>query len=389
MFFGGKNKSKKIILFDFRSSSVAASIISVNKENVVPKILFTERERYYFSEAPKSDEFIKRAHITLKKIIKKIHSFKTNDPDIEHNVSEIHILYGAPWYHPDFIDAHYEQDKTFVFNKELLVKIVKSATTDFELNTEGEITEKNIASILINGYETNDPFNKKTKDVKMSLYLSNIATQTKNDIETILKDNFHVEKIQSHTHTSVLYTFLKNHFHSTHNYVLLDISGEITEITVVKNSFFKKNITVPAGSHLFIRKLSEFYGYDLHTAISNINVFIENKSDVKTKKKSKEVFEKIRDNYLELVKESFDKEKILNIPTKVFIVSEDNFRNLFVNIFEDSECYGGALKMSKKPDIISFNKETFSHLCFYESGVCTDNIISIFSNFVKMYSNTD
>jgi hypothetical protein len=65
MFFGGKNKSKKIILFDFRSSSVAASIISVNKENVVPKILFTERERYYFSEAPKSDEFIKRAQSNI------------------------------------------------------------------------------------------------------------------------------------------------------------------------------------------------------------------------------------------------------------------------------------------------------------------------------------
>jgi hypothetical protein len=389
MFFGKKNKSKKIILFDFRSSSVAASIISVDEENPVPKILFAKREHYYFTEAPKADQFINRAHIALKKLIKNIHSFKINDSNLDHATAEIHILYGAPWYNPDFIDAHYEQDKPFVFNKELLAKIIRSATKELELNTEGEIIEKNIASILINGYETDSPFNKKATDVKMSLYLSHVANQTKDDIENIIKDNFHVEKIHSHSHASVLYTFLKNNFHAANNYVLMDISGEVTEITIVRNSFFKKNITVPVGSHIFNRKIAEMYGYDLHTSISNINIFLDDKNEPKAKKKAKEMFENIKDHYLNLIETSFNREKILNIPTKIFISADEEVRNLFANIFESSDGYGGTLKMSKKPHIISFNKETFKSLCHYDLGVHADNTISIFSNFVKMYSNTD
>ena len=175
MLFGEKNKSKKIILFDFRSSSVAASIISTNQETSVPKILFVRREHYYFTEAPKADEFINRAHVALKKLIKEIHSFKTTDSDLNHATAEIHVLYGSPWYTPDFIDIHYQQDKDFVFKRELLAKILKNATKDLESKVDGEIIEKNVASILVNGYETDEPFNKKTKDIKMSFYLSHIA----------------------------------------------------------------------------------------------------------------------------------------------------------------------------------------------------------------------
>lgn len=388
MFFGGKNKSKKIILFDFRSSSVAASIMSTHSDSDVPTILFTQREHYYFTEAPKADEFINRAHVALKKCIKAIHAFKTTDPNLEHTVSEVHVLYGAPWYTPDFLDIHYEQDKNFTFSKELLTKIVKHATKDLENNTPGTIIEKNVASILINGYETNEPFNKKARDVKMSFYLSHVSEETKSDIEQIIKDGFHVDEIHSHSHTSVLYSFLKQNFHATDNYVLLDVSGEITEITIIRNSFFKKHITIPVGAHIFARKLSELSGYDLYTSRSHLNVFLDDKNEPTSKKKIAKVFEHIKDYYLDLVKTSFNQQKVVDIPTKIFIISDSEVRNLVKHIFESSDGYAGTLKMSRKPDVISFNRETFSSLCEYRSGVHADNIISIFSNFVKMYTNT-
>lgn len=388
MFFGGKNKSKKIILFDFRSSSVAASIMSTHPDSDVPTILFTQREHYYFTEAPKADEFINRAHVALKKCIKAIHAFKTTDPNLEHTVSEVHVLYGAPWYTPDFLDIHYEQDKNFTFSKELLTKIVKHATKDLENNTPGTIIEKNVASILINGYETNEPFNKKARDVKMSFYLSYVSEETKNDIEQIIKDGFHVDEIYSHSHTSVLYSFLKQNFHATDNYVLLDVSGEMTEITIIRNSFFKKHITIPVGAHIFARKLSELSGYDLYTSRSHLNVFLDDTNEPTSKKKIAKVFEHIKDYYLDLVKTSFNQQKVVDIPTKIFIISDSEVRNLVKHIFESSDGYAGTLKMSRKPDVISFNRETFSSLCEYRPGVHADNIISIFSNFVKMYTNT-
>lgn len=389
MLFGEKNKSKKIILFDFRSSSVAASIISTNQETSVPKILFVRREHYYFTEAPKADEFINRAHVALKKLIKEVHSFKTTDSDLNHATAEIHVLYGSPWYTPDFIDIHYQQDKDFVFKRELLAKILKNATKDLESKVDGEIIEKNVASILVNGYETDEPFNKKTKDIKMSFYLSHIAEKTKNDIEEIIKNNFHTMEIQNHSHASVLYSFLKQNIPSSNNYLLLDISGEITEITVIRNSFFKKHITIPVGSHIFSRKLSEIYGYDLYNSWSHVNLFLDEKNDPASKKKIGKVFEHIKDYYLDLVKTAFQQEKVIDIPTKIFIISDNEVRSLIKNIFESSDGYAGTLKMSRKPDIISFNRETFSNLCLYAPGVQADNIISIFSNFVKMYVNTD
>jgi hypothetical protein len=280
-------------------------------------------------------------------------------------------------------------DKDFVFKRELLAKILKNATKDLESKVDGEIIEKNVASILVNGYETDEPFNKKTKDIKMSFYLSHIAEKTKNDIEEIIKNNFHAMEIQNHSHASVLYSFLKQNIPSSNNYLLLDISGEITEITVIRNSFFKKHITIPVGSHIFSRKLSEIYGYDLYNSWSHVNLFLDEKNDPASKKKIGKVFDHIKDYYLDLVKTAFQQEKVIDIPTKIFIISDNEVRSLIKNIFESSDGYAGTLKMSRKPDIISFNRETFSNLCLYAPGVQADNIISIFSNFVKMYVNTD
>jgi len=391
MFFGGRDKSKKIILFDFRSSSVAAAIIAIDEEIDLPKILFTQRENYYFSEAPKADEFITRAHIALKKLIGEINHFKINDPDIEHSISEVRILYGAPWYTPNFIDIHHEQDKDFIFTRELLAKIIKNTDKKLEINPDTEIIEKNLSSILVNGYETNDPFKKKAKDIKMSFYLAYVSTETKDEIERIIKNNLHVDgdKIYSHSHTAVLHSFLKQNFHSANNYVLLDVSGEMTEITIVRNSFFKKNVTIPVGAHIFSRKLAELSGHDLHTAWSHLNIFLDQKNEPKINKKISNVFEHIKDHYLVLVKESFTQEKIINIPSKIFVVADNEVRKLVKNVFESHDGYAGTLKMSRKPDVISFNKDTFSDLCLYSPGVRADNIISIFSNFVKMYTNTD
>ncbi len=389
MFFGGRDKSKKIILFDFRSSSVAASIIAIDEEISLPKILFARREHYYFSEAPHPEEFIMRAHIALKKLIEEINHFKINDPDIDHAISEVRILYGAPWYTPNFIDIHHEQDKDFVFTKELLAKIIKNTDKKLEINPHTEIIEKNLSSILINGYETTDPFKKKTKDVKLSFYLSYVAAETKEEIERIIKNSLHVENIYSHSHTAVLHSFLKSNFHAVNNYVLLDVSGEITEITIVRNSFFKKHITVPVGSHIFSRKLAEISGYDLHTAWSHLNIFLEQKNEPKTKKKIENIFEDIKDHYLNSIKKSFTEEKVIDIPPKIFVVADNEVRNLVKNVFESHDGYAGALKMSRRPDVVSFNRDTFSNLCLYAPGVHTDNLISIFSNFVKMYSNPD
>lgn len=389
MFFGRENKSKKIILFDFRSSSVAASIIAIDEEISLPKILFVRREHYYFSEAPKADEFIMRAHIALKKLIQEINHFKISDPTVENVISEVRILYGAPWYTPNFLDIHHEQDKDFIFTKELLSKILKNTDKKLEINPESEIIEKNLSSILINGYETTDPFKKKTKDIKMSFYLSYVATETKVEIERIIKNGLHVENIYNHSHTAVLHSFLKNNFHSANNYVLLDVSGEMTEITIVRNSFFKKHVTIPVGSHIFSRKLAEISGYDLHTAWSHLNIFIDQKNEPLIKRKISNVFEDIKDHYLKLIKESFTQEKVVDIPATIFIIADQEVRSLVKNIFESHDGYAGTLKMSRKPDVISFNKGTFSNLCLYAPGINTDNIISIFSNFVKMYSNTD
>jgi hypothetical protein len=389
MFFGGRDKSKKIILFDFRSSSVAASIITIDEEISLPKILFTRREHYYFSEAPQAEEFIMRAHIALKKLITEINHFKIKDPDVENTISEVRILYGAPWYTPNFIDIHHEQDKDFIFTSELLAKIIKNTDKKLEINPDTEIIEKNLSSILINGYETIDPFKKKTKDVKLSVYLSYVATETKYEIERIIKNGLHTDNIYSHSHTAVLHSFLKSNFHTVNNYVLLDVSGEMTEITIVRNSFFKKHITVPAGSHIFSRKLAEISGYDLHTAWSHLNIFLEQKNEPKIKKKIENIFEDIKDHYLQSIKKSFSEEKVIDIPPKIFVVADNEVRNLVKNVFESHDGYAGTLKMSRRPDIVSFNKDTFSNLCLYAPGVNTDNLISIFSNFVKMYSNTD
>jgi len=118
-----------------------------------------------------------------------------------------------------------------------------------------------------------------------------------------------------------------------------------------------------------------------------MNLYIDNKIDPQCKVNAEVVFTTIKHHWLELIKKAFAKEKIVDIPSTIFIISDNEVRNLIKHIFETSEGYAGTLKIPRKPNITAFSKDTFNNLALYDKDINGDNIISIFANFVKLYKS--
>jgi hypothetical protein len=384
MFFKKKIKNQKIILFDFRSSSIACAIMSFNpiKDNF--EIIFADREHYFFNEKPNNTDFIETAHNILKKLLQKINHFKISDKNIAHEISSIHILWGAPWYLPEFVDIHYEQTKNFNFTEKLLQKFIKNVIEKKE-QIDFEIIEKNIATILINGYEIDNPFQQKTKDVKICLSLSKISEETKANIENIISNKLHCDTIHHHSHVNVFHSFLKNYYYSNQNYVLIDIGGEITEMAIVRNSFLKTYLTIPIGSHLFVREFSKKINHDLHSTFSHLDLLVKDGLKPGVRRKLQNIFESIYDQYLEIIKNTLTNQKITNFPNKFYIFCDQKNTEIFKKVFENPDCYYGVFKISRKPEIVVFDRNSFRKIVKYKNEREQDNLVSIFSNFVTIW----
>jgi len=390
MFFKRERKSKKIVIFDFRSSSVAGSVLAINPKHSQPTILFAKREYYFFTEKPSPNEFINRAHIAFKKLINEINHFSTPDSEIENEIDSVKILLGEPWYTPNFVEVHYDQNKEFTVSANLLSKITQNLVKENKIEEDLEIIEKNIASILINGYESESPIGKKAKDLKISFCITKIAKETKENLSDIIRKSFNNNNIEFYSHTNVIYSFLKNNFHSMKDYLIFDISGEITEMTLVRKTLLKTHASIPVGIHIFTRKISEYLGLGLYNTWSSLNLFADKKHVEQNKQKRVyNLIEKVSDEFFPHIKNILEKNNITNLPNKIFLITDEESRVLMKNLFENHDVYYDILKLPRKPDIISFNKRSFDNFCNYEIGVKNDNIISIFANFVKMYDSID
>lgn len=62
------------------------------------------------------------------------------------------------------------------------------------------------------------------------------------------------------------------------DYLFLDISGEITEIAIIKNGVLFDSISFPFGKNSIVRKLSEDLGTNKEEAISRASLYKSNDS---------------------------------------------------------------------------------------------------------------
>ncbi|MBI1957571.1 MAG: hypothetical protein HYS44_03930 [Candidatus Niyogibacteria bacterium] len=222
--------------------------------------------------------------VNLKKLWKKLHTM-TSDVvgDLRKSGSRPHsavVIFSSPWY--------FSEARRFVHTSEAPVEITEKLLSAFAADEEKQFREASLERFhvaadevsalepvrmrtILNGYPADAPVGKRARTLEAFLYLSAVFGRAWEDIETLLDDNgIRLAGIQ--TSPMAFYRAAEALGIADEGRVVIDVGGEITEVSVIKNGILYDSVSYARGLNFVARRTAEALSLDVEAAI----VYLQN-----------------------------------------------------------------------------------------------------------------
>ncbi len=328
MFGLGKHgpDGKYAIILDIGSASVAASIVASDIVTKTNPVLYTHREWAVIKDASTENptRFIEEALLRLFLVLGSTGGAALKKYDPSAHISYIQVSISAPWAHTITQQTEYENKEIFKITDKLVSNLVADAqkqsmdnlkTTEF-LKREGlEIITNQILHMTANGYTIKDPRNLETH----KLYISHSSGIASSKIVAAIKKHaeevFPEATLLLNTFLLTYYTAIRDIFPETSEMTLIDITGEATEVGIVRNEELTKVAHSLIGSQTIIRILSA----KLKMPVGSVKTLLQDNPPQLTDAQqivAESVFEEYTEEIANLLKSMGD---LLTVPSIIYL----------------------------------------------------------------------
>lgn len=354
MFFRSSQKKGDVCLvLDIGNASLAASLVSF-VPGALPEALYTIRLPLSVSNHAHPEKvqsiLLSELELALRAISETgfTHEyFRTH----EKKITKVLCVFASPWYVSRTKHVVITNEKSFVITKDFLGDVLKKEVDIFESELQsgshGEefkdgvlVMEKTIADAKVNGYSIEYPIGQKTNLCDITLYIGIGSKELTKRIVGQIDKFFHIPEhdILWHSFPLVAHTALQKVYPHERNYILCDITGEVTDLTVVINGTVGQTASFPSGKFFLIRKLSQVMQVPTEVAQSFLHLWQSGTADAESTQKIEETLidaEHEWSIYFEDALSSLG--KVHTLPQKVFLTVDTDVAPLFVGFFTTSK----------------------------------------------------
>lgn len=388
------SSSETSILVDVGNGTITGALVEFNTNNK-PKFIYNSKN--YFSVSEQVDvvklelEMIGLLEKTLSQIVKNgvKSQYLTNKSK---KITRILISFSSPWYLSKTKNINLSNEKEFVitesFLNDVLHKEVSLYKQELEKEYEGqnfEVIEKSIIHGKINGYSLDNSIGKNTKKFDASIYVSAVH-------KVFLEKVFEIiHKVTSLTHKNIhLSTFplvsfavIRDYFTKETDFLIMDITGELTDITMVKGEIVDRTVSMPSGKNFLIRQVSKNINVSSEIAESTLKMYTNKKLDEQNSTKVREVLsssEKEWSIYLENA--LMELSPTLTLPSTLYLTVDSDYYSIFESFLTTAKMDQTNL-FRKNLKISRIDISTLA--TFYENitGFTLDEFIVLISLFYK------
>lgn len=269
LFKTGKAVSHKLI-FDIGSSEVSLALVETDAKNI-PRI-----KRFFKSEniiLPETD--LRRLWKKVSLLVKKVaDDFKSTGIKAE----EALVIFSSPWYFSEIRRFSKKLDSPLTITKDYTAEVIRAEEAGFRRDASSAfgIPEDDLGSSIamfmsakLNGYPIKNPseniFGKSAKEILFSIYISSFY----NDAALFLRDVMQecgIKRSEFQSSPWILFNFL---FKKGINDVsILNISGEITDVVLIREGEISKIVSYGRGLNYIIRRVASAMNIGLEEAES-------------------------------------------------------------------------------------------------------------------------
>lgn len=395
MHFFRNSNDEVYLLIDIGSGSLTLSFVLYNQIDI-PFFLHTVKKDFFVIDKPESaklfENMLKILDEGLEEIVNEGKSHKYWKSS-SRGPSGIIISFSSPWFMPKTKHIEMVREKPFTVSQKLIDDLIKKEELVFKdeisnsTNSEDqlEVVEKSIVHIKINGYVLREYIGQKTTKLDAFLCMSVVSLSVMTKIYDIIFKHTHVpkESVLAHTFPVISFSVLRDLYPNYSNFLLIDITSEITDLSLIENDIISQTASFPSGKNFIIRQISKNFKVPIEIAKSNLSLFVSRKLDVETAGKMEIVLNNVEKEwsiYLERAIQEISDGKIL--PSRVYMTTDSEAESIYTAFLKLSKADTTA-SFRKNADIVYVENKLFTQL-FKNESITTPNefivMLAIFYN---------
>jgi len=387
IFSRAKNKSELVLVFDIGSGKVGGSLFWM-KDSGTPEIIFTAVEQIPLEANFDIDRFLSLTIQSLEVVAERVSSAGLGVP------KGIFCVLSSPWHISQTRIINFQKNTPFIFTAKLAESLVQKEINIFEeehsiknvdaSNFNRIIELKNIKTIL-NGYETPEPLNKKIKELEITIFVSMSEEQVLKKIEDAIGKFFHHKQIGFSSFELSSFAVVRDVFTKQENFLLVDVGGEVTNISMVRKNILRESITFPIGFNFLIRGVATSLGCTLAEASSMISLFEAGHAEETVAKKVSLLMDQIKIGWLKSFQDALANiSNDISIPSTIYLTTDNEFADFFTQTIK-AEQFNQYTLTESKFGITFLNTEILHNLATFKGPAIRDPNLIIDSIYVNRF----
>jgi hypothetical protein len=384
------------LVLDIRNSSIVGSLVDFGKSKK-PEIIATEKSVLDFQNKPDSEKLQIKTLECLGDLLSKIIRLKTNQKSISSKkIEKTFITLSSPWFFSKSKNIEIKNEKSFYITKNFINEILTKESEEFK-NTivnqnpdykDGLVSiESSITNVSIRGYSIQDPVGKKTDSLNASIYLS----VSKKDFINKIKDLIY-KSISKKEEGVIIHSFPVSFFGAINtvlpgenNYLHFNITGEITEITFIRNGSIEGQTSFPVGKNTFVRQIGKSMDVPFQIAQSFLNLYFDRKLNEALSSKIIESLNQIEDEWNIYLQDSLLALSVtLELPKKIFLTTDKNFSDIFSSMLKMNKADQTSI-WRKNLNILTINEKILKDFVLIKNSYNYSDYIALDSIFLSKF----
>lgn len=324
-----KGSQQYVAIFDVGSGSIGGAFASI-ESGKVPQIIFSTRKNIPFQEKLDFQRFFDSMIKTLEEMFVEMQKASN-----QVKVSKVFCVLASPWYASQTRLIHYEQTTPFAITEKGLNKLINKEielfrdSNIFTRSKTGdalpEVMESKNIQMKLNGYEVRDPLGKHASRLDIALYISMIPRNIHKSIETSIEKFWHVPTVHFSSFSFTTFDVLRDIFMEESSFLFIDISSEVTDISLAKDNVLLESISFPAGKNMLIRGLVDGMKTTPTAALNTFALYVEGKSPKEHTKQVEEILDKKSIEWRKFFEDSLTQfASEFPIPRTIFYTADDD-----------------------------------------------------------------
>jgi hypothetical protein len=387
IFPGTKEKEELTLVFDIGSSSVGGALFVMQKDNV-PRIIYSMREPITLEKNISFDRFLTLTLKSLEIVANKICMQGLGAP------KKIFCVLSSPWYASQTRRIILKKNTPFVFNEKLADSLIEKETKLFEeecrekfLHTKDKVIpiELKNMQIMLNGYVVPGPSNQKTTELEMMIFVSMSEEEVLTKMKETIGKHFYSENIKFSSFAIASFTVARDLFIQQENFLLVDVGGEVTDVSMVKKDILRSSISFSLGRSSLIRGVAGVLDCTLDEAVSYVSLYKEGHISDVALKKVEPVINKLRGEWLTKFQESLvNLSNDISIPATIFLTVDEDLVDFFTETIK-SEQFNQYTLTESKFRVVFLGVQALNDVALIKSNTVRDSFLTIESIYINRF----